>query len=231
MSIKNELTILRERQRTIDGIIHAISVELAEEEAKHEALSRRVEQLSQRKSELAIKLCEEQKSELQQQAQRVNEVKAKMTRHQEEDSTNRAKIKAYLEDTSFYISEQVDLLVQAFLGYVSEHEAEFGRNVTSKFSIEESKRVLGYAMVPDGYFVIKYNEDIIFKSKDYYFERIICNEVYNVGWEDRRMVMSDWYVQYAEDFKKVFMATLSEKFESENFTLVFDGNLFMLELI
>ena len=231
MSIKMELAALRERQRELDGIIQKISVKLAEEEAKHEAINHKVEQLLQRKSELAIRLYEEQKRELQDQTQKVNEIRANFACHQDEYSLNSAKIKAYLEDTSFYIGEQVAFLVQAFLGYVSEHEAEIGRNVISKFSIEEFKILTGWELVPDGHFVIKFNEDVIFKSKDYYFERIICTETYDAGWEDRRMVMSDWYVQYAEDFKKFFRKTLSEKFESENFALAFDENFFILELL
>lgn len=231
MSIKMQLASLRERQKELDGIIHTLSGELAEEESKQEAISHKVEQLSQRKSELAVKLFEEQKGELQRQTQKVNGLRTNFAHYQEEYSLNSAKIKAYLEDTSFYISEQVAILVQAFLVYVSEHEAEIGRNVISKFSIEDSKRLLGWELVPDGYFVIKFNEDVIFKSKDYYFERSICTEIYNESWEDRRMITSDWYVQYAEDFKKVFRDTLSEKFESENFALAFEGNFFTLELL
>ena len=231
MSIKMELASLREKQRTLDGIIHTISAELAEEESKQEAISHKVEQLLRRKSELAVRLCEEQKGELQRQTQKVNEIRADLAHHQEEYSLNNAKIKAYLEDTSFYISEQVKFLVQAFLRYFSEHEDEIGRNVTSKFFLEESKVLMGWKLVPDGHFVIKFNEDVIFKSKDYYFERTIWTETYNESWEDRQIVILDWYVQYAEDFKKIFLATLSENFETENFALVFNENGFTLELL
>ena len=52
---------------------------------------------------------------------------------------NEEKIKSYLEDTSFYINEQVAFLVQVFLDYVIEHESEVRRNKTSKFSITECK--------------------------------------------------------------------------------------------
>lgn len=231
MSIKNELSFLRERQQTLGKIIRAISSELATEEAKQEALSNKVAQLSQRRSELAVRLCEEQKRELQRQTQEVNAIREQLTHYQEEDSVNSAKIKAYLEDTSFYINEQVEFLVPAFLEYVREHEDELGRNVTSKFFIEESKYYFCHTMVPDGCFVIKFNEDVIFKCKDYYFERNTCREAYDEGWVDRRMVMTDWYAQYAENFQKVFMATLSEKFKFESFALAFEGNSFTLELL
>lgn len=239
MSIKSQLASLRKRQEELEKLIQDYSAELAKEESQQKSMSHEVEQLSQRKSELAVKLCQEQRQKLQVQTQKVNELRATIEHHKEEYSSNEEKIKSYLEDTSFYINEQVSFLVQAFLDYVIEHESEIGRNMTNKFSIEESKDSYqrrgagfsGFMKIPNGNFVIKFNEDVILQSKDYYFERVIAIKDYDDFWEQETISISDWYAPYAKNFKKVFMDTLAEKFKSKNFTLTFTGDSFTLDLL
>ncbi len=239
MSIKAQLASLRKRQGELEKLIQDFSSELANEESQQKSINHDVEQLSQRKSELAVKLCQEQKQKLEAQTQKVNELRATIEHYQEEYSSNKETIKSYLEDTSFYINEQVLFLVQAFLDYVIEHESEVGRNMTGKFSIAECKDSYhrrgagfgGFVQIPNGNFVIKFDEDAILQSKDYYFERAIAIKGYDDVWEQEKITIADWYAPYAKNFKKAFMDTLAEKFKSKNFALTFTGDSFTLDLI
>lgn len=239
MSIKALLASLRKRQGELEKLIQDFSSELANEESQQKCITHDVEQLSQRKFELAVKLCQEQIQKLEAQNQKVNELRATIEHCQKEYSLNKEAIKSYLEDTSFYINEQVSFLVQAFLDYVIEHKSEIGRNITSKFSIAEctdsyhrwGAGFSGFEQIPNGNFVIKFDEDAILQSKDYYFERAIAIISYDDVCEQETITIADWYETYAKNFKKVFMDTLAEKFESKNFALTFTGDSFTLGLI
>lgn len=239
MSIKSQLDSLRKRQGELEKLIQDFSIELANEESQQKSISHDVEQTSQRKSELAVKLYQEQSQKLEVQTQKVIELRSAIEHYQEEYSTNKEKIKSYLEDTSFYINEQVSFLVPSFLDYVTKHKSEIGRNMTSKFFITECKDSYhrrgagfgGFVKIPNGNFAIKFKEDVILQTKDYYFERAIYNKDYNNVWEQETITIADWYAPYAENFKKAFMDTLAEKFKSKSFVLTFTGDSFTLDLL
>lgn len=89
----------------------------------------------------------------------------------------------------------------------------------------------GFEQIPNGNFVIKFDKDAVLQSKDYYFERAIVIIGYDDVWEQETITIADWYETYAKNFKKVFMDTLAEKFESKNFALTFTGDSFTLDLI
>ncbi|MGN1298922.1 MAG: hypothetical protein ACI4UE_02940 [Candidatus Scatovivens sp.] len=239
MSIKAQLASLRKRQEELKKLIKNFSYELANEKSQQKSITHDVEQLSQRKSELAVKLCQEQRQKLEARTQKVNELRATIEHYEEEYFSNLKTIKSYLEDTSFYINEQVSFLVQAFLDYVIKYESEVGKNMTSKFSIAECKDTYhcrgagfgGFVQIPNGNFVIKFNEDVILQSKDYYFERAIAIKGYDDVLKQETITIADWYAPYAKNFKKAFMDTLAEKFKSKNFALTFTGDSFTLDLI
>ena len=232
MSIKSQLSELRERQAALDNLLKTSLNELANEELCQKLLSFDVDQLSKRNSELAIKLYHYQIQKLEHQNQKVSELKSIIEAYQKESSSNIEKITSYLEDTSFYINEQVSFLVQGFLDYVKNHETEIGTNITSQFLIEEAKdSYQSKLLIPNGNFVIKLDKTIILKTKDYYFTKNIYNIKLDPFFEQETITITDWYVEYANIFKKTFKKTLKEEFKSNNFKLTFKNDSFTIELL
>lgn len=246
MSIKLELDHLRKRQSELKKSLSDFRYKLAMEESQQKSTTRAIEQLSQRKSELAVKLWQEQRQKLEIQTQKINELRENIERCRSEYSSNAETIESYLNDTSFYTNEQVSFLVQALLNYIIEHESEIGINISNKFSIAEFKYSYhcngspsgSFVKVPTGDFVIRFNEAAILQTKDYYFERDIVIKRYNAVSGLETITIADWYFPYAENFKKVFMNTFAKKYDAfakkyqyKNFTLTCTGDSFTLDLI
>lgn len=216
MSTKSQLAFLRERQAELKKLIEVNSAQLATEEAQQTSISNAVEQYDKRKSKLSIELYQTYSKKLESQNQKVDEIRTTVDAYQKEYSSNTEKISEYLNNTSFYINEQISYLVEEFLKYVVEHELELGVCITTNFAIVACTKKCGESRdtsgvdIPTGNFFVKKitrdkESDVITQTKDYYFEESTANTYYDGYWECVRAKMEDWYKQYEEAFLKLLL--------------------------
>lgn len=171
----------------------------------------------------------------------VDEIIATIGKLREECASNEKTIGNYLEDTSFYIEEQVQYLVEAFINYVKEHETELGYNIKTEFQIYPLKKTIQLECgstinVANGNMrITKLKQDKlpenILVTRDYYFEKeaeVVVKDTYNNVFCVQEQ---KWYSEYQRSFVGALDDALVKQFKSKNFKLTVNGWFFTLELI
>ena len=233
----NKLKELREEELKYKFSLSELIADYEKEKAEYEE---KLEILTTKTSELAAKITSQTKRKLNAIKEEISAKEYLKKQSEARLSELENKISEREDDTTLYIQEQCNRMVDEFMKYIKQNANEIGNQIKKTFIIRTvSKKVddrYGPYYIPTGNIGISdKNEEQshIVKSEGFCFP----NELYTTkrdGYYDNiTCYNTEWYNEYFKKFASTLLKTLQENFDSCDFKLTINKSqkTFTLELV
>lgn len=241
MTVKTDLERLKLKKEALEKERSQMKKRLEEELRPQEvALRKKGNELSKKTSTLAKKLQEDNRQKFEEAKQITNTAREALEEVMAQLQEIQAQIDARENDTTLYIQEQVNRMVEDFLWWAENNKEAIGYDITRSFVIagitRTSKGSSWEYDYPTGEVGIfekgeksHERERAIVASYDFYFSQS-CYELKNS--RTTIAVQTQWYTQYLKDFTAAFLQKLEESYNlGEDLKLTIKSPEFTLELV
>lgn len=236
MSIKEELTTLKEEKEVFENTLAEINSALNKLIADRDAIVQKLETLKTKSSPLAKKILEKVQKELEEVNNKIF-LKEKLQEQTKKDIEEcQQNILLRKEDAGFYIEEQSIMMISNFLDYIEKHLEDIGIKIKETFLIKEITSNIGDRSqdlnVPTGNIgiFVGSNNMLIAISKDFYFKKILYTTTAEGYWV--KCNYTEWYETYYKNFVSFLLKTLKKNYTyGDFFNLTIEDSSFTLELV
>lgn len=206
--------------------MNAVSESIADLEKKKAGYEEKLKILITKTSELAAKITRQTERELNAIKEAISEKEERKKKYETRLSELEKKISEREDDTTLYIQEQCNRMVDEFMKYIKQNADGIGNQIKKTFIIRSvSKKVddrYGPYYIPTGNVGISdesEEQSLIVKSEGFYFP----NELYTTkrdGYYDNiTCYTTKWYDEYFKKFAYILLKTLQVNFDSCDFEL------------
>ena len=237
--VAEELIKLKEKREVVRKNIEDLIAPIKSLKKQKSECEEKIKVLKTKKSGLAKMLIQDLEKELKQLNKTINFKEEEKTKLEVSLNEIENKIHEREDDTTLYIQEQSNLIVDQFMTFIKNNLREIGMAMKKDYTIEGIiKRVddrYGDYLIPTGNVGIfeSGKREIIAQSEGFYFK----NNLYTLNRDDDyeyvKCQVTKWYEEYLEKFVSILLKTLEEKFDYYDFKLTINKpqKSFTLELV
>lgn len=234
-----ELEKLKEERTEVEKDILAFTTAIINLKKTEAEYQEKLNVLGTKTSELAAKITAKTQRDLNAIKEAISEKETIKNKKEAYSREIEKKISEREDDTTLYIQEQCNLMVEEFMKYIKRNAEEIGNQIKKTFVIKSVSIKIddryGPYYTPTGNVGIYNKSDehlYITKSEGFYFENILCT-CERGEYDNITCSCTEWYKEYLKKFSSIFLKTLEEKFDSRDFKLSINKphKTFTLELV